>query len=237
MNQRVSAMLGTVLILLGGLFLLVNMAFNTAGVWIWQTWPLFIVAAGTLFMLAPLFFRPQKWTGLFFIPGTLVLTTGLLLLFSSIGNHWNIWGWGWPLIIVALALGLILAALTTRIIWMGVPAILLGGTGLILAYCAVSGDWGAWVWLWGLEVAAVGFMILAVGYLAKNLIVRTVGWSFVGFGAFAATIMMAMVGQNSRPLTFVSAAILILGGIALIAGGLLTGKKPPEQSDTNVVKQ
>jgi hypothetical protein len=234
MNRMVSAMIGTTLILLGALFLLVNLAFNATGAWMWQTWPLIIVAAGALFLLVPIFFRAQKWTGVFFIPGTPVLTTGLLLLVSSIGNSWRIWEWGWALVILAVAAGLVLAALTTRILWMGVPAILLGATALILAYCAITGDWGAWVWLWGLEAAAVGLMILAVGYLAKNNIVRTVGWSFVGFGAFAATAMMALAGLNSRLMTFFSAGILILGGIALIAGGLLTGKTPPAQSETPV---
>jgi hypothetical protein len=232
MNQRISAMIGTALILLGGLFLLLNLAFDTAGVWVWRTWPLFIVAGGVLFMLVPIFFRSQSWTGFFYIPGTSILAIGLLLLVSSTGDSWRIWEWAWSLVILAAAAGLILAALATRIYWVGVPAILIGATGLILAYCAVTGNWSAWVWLWGLEVAAVGFMILAVGYLAKNIIVRTVGWSIVGFGAFAATVMMAMAGQNSRPMTFVSAAILILGGIALVAGGMLTGKKPATQSET-----
>jgi hypothetical protein len=237
MNQKVSAMIGTMLILLGGVFMLINMAIPIAGAWVWQTWPLFIVAAGTMFMIVPFFFRQEKWTGVFFIPGTPILTTGLLLLVSSIGDSWNIWGWGWALVILAVAAGLILAAFTTRILWMGVPAILLGATALILAYCAITGDWGAWVWLWGLEVVAVGLMILAVGYLARNMVVRTVGWSFTGFGAFAATIMMALAGENSRYMTFVSAGILILGGIALIAGGLLAGKKQTAESNPTVVTQ
>jgi hypothetical protein len=64
----------------------------------------------------------------------------------------------------------------------------------LIAYCAVTGNRGAWVWLWGLEVAGVGFMILAFGFLAKNLVVRMVGGLFVGFGAFAAAVMMALVG-------------------------------------------
>jgi hypothetical protein len=237
MNQKVSAMIGTVLILLGALFLLVNLAFNAAGVWIWRTWPLFIVAGGALFMLVPLFFRREKWTGVFFIPGTPILVTGLLLLVSSIGNNWSLWAWGWSLVILAVAVGLALAGFATRILWMDVPAIILGATALILAYCAVTGNWGDWVWLWGLEVASVGCMILAVGYLAKNMVVRTVGWSFVGFGAFAATVMMALAGQNSRPMTFVSAAILILGGIALIAGGFLTGEKTPAPSEPTAADQ
>jgi hypothetical protein len=237
MNQKVSAMIGTVLILLGGLFMLINLAFNTAGEWVWRTWPLFVVAGGAMFMLVPLFFRSQQWTGVFFIPGTPILATGLLLLVSSISNDWSVWEWGWSLLIIAVAAGMILAALTTRILWMGVPAILLGATGLILAYCAVTGNWSAWAWLWGLEVAAVGLMIVAVGLLTKNIIVRTVGWSFVGFGAFAATAMMALAGQNARAMTFLSAATLILGGIALIAGGFLTGKKPPVQSETPVTNQ
>ncbi|MBN1440305.1 MAG: hypothetical protein JW929_12935 [Anaerolineales bacterium] len=225
MNQKVSTMIGTILILLGGLFLLVNAAFQAAGFWIWRTWPLFIVGGGAMFMLVPLFYRAQTWTGVFFIPGTLILAAGLLLLFSSIGRQWDIWSWGWSLIVVALAAGLVLAARTTRILWMGVPAILLGATGLILLYCAVTGNWSDWVWLWGFEVAAVGGMILAIGCLAKNLIVRTVGWAFVGFGAFAATAMMALTGRNSQTMYFLSAAVLIVGGIALIAGGLLSGKK------------
>jgi hypothetical protein len=237
MNQKVSAMIGTVLILLGGLFLLVNMAFQAAGAWVWQTWPLFIVAGGAMFMLVPLFYHRQKWTGVFFIPGTPLLITGLLLQISSIGNGWGIWQWAWSLVILAIAVGLVLAALTTRIYWMGVPAVLLGATGLILAYCAITGNWGDWVWLWGLEVAAVGCMIITVGYLAKNMIVRTVGWSFAGFGAFAATVMMALAGQNPRMMTLLSAGILILGGTVLIAGGLLTGKKPPAQSETSAASQ
>jgi hypothetical protein len=237
MNQKVSAMIGTMLILLGGVFMLINMAIPAAGAWIWQTWPLFVVAAGIGFMLVPFFFRQEKWTGVFFIPGTPILTAGLLLLGSSVLNGWEIWGWAWSLLIVAVAAGLILAALTTRILWMGVPAILLAATGLFLGYCAVTGNWSDWAWLWGLEVAALGLMILAVGFLAKNVVVRTVGWSFAGFGAFAATIMMALVGGNSRYMAFVSAGILILGGIALVAGGLLTGKKQPAQSDTTAVVQ
>jgi hypothetical protein len=234
MNQKVSAMIGTMLILLGGAFMLINMAIPAAGAWVGQTWPLFIVTGGAMFMLVPFFFRQEKWTGVFFIPGMPILVTGLLLLVSNILNSWNIWDWAWSLLIIAIAAGLILAAFTTRILWMGVPAILLAATGLILGYCAVTGNWSNWVWLWGLEVAAVGIMIIAVGILAKNMVVRTVGWSFIGFGAFAATIMMALAGENSRYMTFVSAAILILGGIALVVGGLLTGKKSPAQSETQV---
>jgi len=49
--------------------------------------------------------------------------------------------------------------------------------------------------------------------------------------------MMTLAGQNSRPMAFLSAAILILGGIALIAGGFLTGKKTPAQSETTVAPQ
>jgi hypothetical protein len=232
MNQKVSAMIGTVLILLGGLFMLINVAYQATGTWVWQTWPLFVIAAGTLFMLAPFFFRQEKWTGVFFIPGMIVLVTGLLLLVSSLGNVWKIWGWCWVLEVFAISAGLILAALTTRILWMIVPAVFLAATGLILAYCAVTGDWGAWVWLWGFEVAGVGFTILTVGYLAKDLVVRTVGWSFVGFGAFASTMMMALAGRDSRPMSYLSAVILILGGIALVAAGFLAGKKKLVESDS-----
>ena len=188
-----------------------------------------------MFLLAPLFYRREKWTGVFFIPGAPILTTGLLLLVSSIANAWAIWAWAWSLVVLAVAVGLVLAGLTTRIYWMGVPAIILIGTGLILGYCAVTGRWGDWAWLWGLEVAVVGCMILLVGHLAKNIVVRTVGWSFIGFGAFAATAMMALVGLNTRPMAYLSGAILILGGLALIAGGFVTGKKPDAQSETPAI--
>jgi hypothetical protein len=233
MNRKVSAMFGTLLILLGALFLLANVVFQTAGVWVWQTWPLLIVAGGALFLLAPLFYRREKWTGVFFIPGMPILTVGLLLLASSMGNLWGIWTWGWALVILAVAVGLALAGLATRIYWIGLPSIILCGTGLILGYCAVTGDWDAWIWLWGLEVAVIGAMILAVGYLAHNPVVRTVGWSFIGFGAFAATTMMALAGLNSRLMAFGSAGVLILGGIALIAGGLLSGRQLPPPSESN----
>jgi hypothetical protein len=220
-------LIGTTLIAVGVLFLGINLVFATTGVRFWETWPLAIVVPGLMFLLVPVFFRRERWTGVFLIPAMPILTTGMILAAASVSGAWQIWGWAWPLEVLSVAAGLLLAALATRIPWLAVPAIIVGANGLILEFCAVTGAWDAWVWMWGLEIVAVGLTVLTVGWIARNLPTRIVGWSFIGAGGLASAAMMALATGYSSIAAYVFAGLLICVGVAVILADRLAPRSTP----------
>jgi len=121
--DRRSTVTAIILIGLGVMFL----AFNTIpGLSLERTWPVifFVVAAG--FYLPPLAW-PSERKGLsaLFIPGSILLTLGLIFFYNTLTNDWESWAYAWTLI----------------------P----GGVGLGLALAARFGEWGRgalWVGVW-----------------------------------------------------------------------------------------
>jgi len=77
MNKRVSMLVGTFLILMGGLMLVSNVMLPLLGIrswyWrVWRLWPSLVVGVGA-----------------FFIFGAPILATGGVLLFTSVFNVWG----------------------------------------------------------------------------------------------------------------------------------------------------
>ena len=149
MNNVFSVLVGVVLVSIGLLVLAANLILPAFGIrlyWIepWRYWPLLVLGVGCFLTALALMSIRRRGFGVIFIPALPVLTTGGLLLFSSIFNLWWVWEFAWSLIVVSLALGFILAALASRIVWLGIPAILIGLNGLALAFCAFTGWWSAW---------------------------------------------------------------------------------------------
>ena len=67
----------------------------------WKLWPVIIVLAGIGLTIPGFFGFSRRGFGSFFIPGIPVLTTGAILLYASLTNHWNVWSVAWPLEILA----------------------------------------------------------------------------------------------------------------------------------------
>lgn len=92
------AFIGLGLLILLGQLLHINV--------IGMLWPLFIIAIGGLFFAAML--SGGRDGGAFAIPGSVIVTVGLILLVQNLLGLWATWAYAWALIIAAAGVGLIL---------------------------------------------------------------------------------------------------------------------------------
>ncbi len=86
------------------------------------------------------------------------LIVGANLLAVALGistRSWALYQYGWPgeLILVSILLWLLMAA--RRVIWLLIPAGIILGNGVIMAYYALTGNWAHWAFFWPLEPALV----------------------------------------------------------------------------------
>lgn len=84
---------GSILIGLGVMFLLGELFDISLGRY---AWPLFIILPG-VFMLGLGINQPDEGGGLT-IAGTLITTTGFLLLYQNSFDHWQSWAYAWALV-------------------------------------------------------------------------------------------------------------------------------------------
>lgn len=107
MHKRSSIIIGTILILVGLLFLVIQLfpglAFNLD---IGRQWPLIIVSVGVLLILSALLGSPALA-----IPGSIVSGIGGILYVQNLTNTWESWAYIWTLIPGFVGIGLILAGL------------------------------------------------------------------------------------------------------------------------------
>jgi hypothetical protein len=109
--------IGAVMIALGVLFLLWQLFGFQMGRWLW---PLFIVIPGLLFFLGMAF--GGKSAGSLAIPGSIMTTVGLLLLYQNTFDHFESWAYAWALIPSAAGCGLIINGM-----WSDLPALVQNG--------------------------------------------------------------------------------------------------------------
>jgi hypothetical protein len=67
-------------------------------------WPFFIIASGLMFFLAMVV--AGKSTGYLAIPGSIITTIGLILLFQNLTNRWESWSYAWALIPLSVGIGM-----------------------------------------------------------------------------------------------------------------------------------
>ena len=231
MNKQFSAMVGIALILLGASALVFNLAMSMLGpnVWqllIWRFWPLTVVGLGLALMLLPLLATGRRGLGALFIPGMPVLTTGGILLFTSVFHVWGAWEWLWPLEVLSLALGFLFAAIWMRSIWLLIPAIIVGANGVVFQFCTLTGLWGAWAVLWTIEPLAVGLAFLLIGaakrlgglFLAGTILCGLAGIGLVG---------MTLVGPSWWLIRLAGPVVLICVGFLLFVWGIASRRLSP----------
>ncbi|MCA9945986.1 MAG: hypothetical protein KC449_21030 [Anaerolineales bacterium] len=230
MKKRTANFGGLLLILLGVLALLDGTLWPLLG-WrfgIWHMWPLLVGAVGLSFIAAPILFPKERSLNWLFIPGFPVLVTSSLLFLGSVFRIWGIWEFLWPLVILGLAVGFLVTAVFVRNIWLMIPAIIVGVNGLIFLFCAITGLWEWWAFLWTLEPLAVGLALLvASGGTHPRLIKAGLILCVVAVGFFS---MMSFV--LSGWMSVVGAVLLIVAGAGLIAHGrtsLVLKEKSPDE--------
>jgi hypothetical protein len=220
MQKIFSLLAGLCLILMGVVFLAGNLLFPVIGLdvnWLqaWRLWPLIILGLGVFLTVLALTAVRKPGMGAIFIPASVVLTVGAICLYASLTGYYRVWVTAWPLVVLALALGFILAALASRIVWLLIPAIMVGLNGLVLAYCNTTGLWSAWSVLWAVEPLGVGLVFLLISIKLRS-------WLMAGLGfLFGELAWMAVFSAVAVPFLGAWAARLIGPALLILAGGLL----------------
>lgn len=99
----------------------------------------------------------------------LVIICNLAMVWlGGISGRWGILKRGWPTEMLAVSMGLGVILYATSSIWLLIPAAILLGNGVIFAYCAVTGNWHHWAYLWPLELLLVPGSIWLTIWLARR---------------------------------------------------------------------
>jgi hypothetical protein len=232
MERKHLIAVGMALILLGSLSLLLVGAAGLArvnlGAILWRFWPLTITALGLGLVIPPFLVRGQRALGALFIPGMPVLTTGGLLLLASLSNSWGLWGWLWPMLVISLAMGFLFAAIWMRLIWLAIPAIIIGLNGMVLQFCAITHLWHWWSVLWVIEPLAVGLALLTVGAVQGITGLRLAGLVLCGLAATAFMLMLVVLGAW-WPFGLVGPVSLLLIGLVVLGWGVLKALLVPRR--------
>jgi len=220
-KRSLSLIFGLTLVAIGGLSLLGNTLLTMQA---WRLWPLTVIIAGIALTLPGFFGLKRRGFGSFFIPGIPVLTTGGILLFASLFDRWNIWALAWPLEVLGLAVGFALAAIFMRVAGLAIPATIIGVNGLMLAFCNLTGLWGAWAILWPIEPLSVGLGLLIVGVVHRSPGTKLAGLILTGIAGAGFFIASFISMFNGTLLRFAVPGMLVLCGLILVSAQWL--KRP-----------
>ena len=92
-ERRGTAVLGTILIVIGGAFLVANVVGFDLDV----AWPAFVVVPGLVLFISAFLLPPQPGTGLA-IAGSIVTTVGLVLAVQDAADAYASWAYAWALV-------------------------------------------------------------------------------------------------------------------------------------------
>jgi hypothetical protein len=184
------------------------------------------VCLGALFVATPLLASRQRGLGGLFIPGLPILITGCILLFASVFGAWGAWEWLWPLEVLAVGAGFLFAAIRMRVIWLLIPAAVIGGIGSLCQFCAVTGWWEVWALAWTVVPLSLGLALLAIGVLKCSTELLTgaavlCGLAGIGFVVSLVTAALSIFIPVWWLWRWVGPVMLLLVGFALLAWGLI----------------
>ncbi len=222
MQKLSTTLIGVTMVLFGLLGLAINALLPALG-WLapWRFWPLFILGAGTVLFALAMFSIRHPGLGALFIPAVPLNMVGAILLFASVFNQWHVWEFAWSFVVLSVAVGFLLAMVFTRVIWFGIPTIIIGANALVLAFCSLTGLWSWWSVLWTIEPLAIGLVLLLVSYKTRSSVVAMLGLIFCAFAAFAFAMMTGLVAFGGWFFRLSGPALLVLLGVVLLGWGLI----------------
>lgn len=114
---------GWLMIGAGVLFVLANL-FGGPGFLARALWPLWVVGAGAgIFVMMVVFGKRWGWLA---VPASVTVTTGLLLFYANLFNHWISWVYSWTLLVAAGGLGILISHY-----WSGKPRNIAFGSAVV----------------------------------------------------------------------------------------------------------
>lgn len=155
--------LGAVLIGLGLLFLVVQIPGVRLGYYLW---PFFVIVPGLAFFVGMVL--GGRGAGGLAVPGSIVTTVGLILLYQNYTNHWESWAYAWALITVAAGVGVMINGT-----WSYRPALVVQGRRVATVGLALFLVFGAFFevlifrgligyaqWVWPVLLIGLGLFLL-----------------------------------------------------------------------------
>jgi hypothetical protein len=235
MQKKASFLIGLTLILVGILALAGNLFIRAAGYGTllgFRLWPIVVVGAGLLFCIPPFLFPGKRGLSGLFIPGLPVLATGIILFIASATGNWSIWGLLWPLEVLSLAAGFVLMAIFLKVPWLMIPASILGFTGLVLQFCALTGQWSSWAVLWTVVPFSVGLPLLLIGIFRKLEGVKLAGLILCGLAGLAFAALSTFLVTSHWLTRLIGPVIVLALGALLVV--LAFARRAPEKADAPV---
>jgi hypothetical protein len=163
---RANLVVGVVLVGLGSLSLLAQLA-QPFGAGIGRAaWPIYVIVPGLGFFVAMA--ASGRGAGWLAIPGSIVTAVGLILLYQNTFDHWESWAYAWALVFpTAAGLGVLIDGL-----WTDRPTAVRKGTLMAGSGLAVFVLFGAFfelgLDLGGLTGGAPGRVVLPVALIAAG---------------------------------------------------------------------
>jgi hypothetical protein len=139
---------------------------------------------------------------------------------------WGVWAWLWPMLLISMAMGFLFAAVYMRLIWLLIPATIIGLNGLVFQFCAITGLWHWWSVLWVIEPLSVGLALLVIGVRRDIAGLRTAGLILSGLAAALFMLMLIVLGAW-LPLGLLGPGLLILVGLLAVGWGVLRSTLAP----------
>ncbi|MBN1428364.1 MAG: hypothetical protein JXB07_08260 [Anaerolineae bacterium] len=234
MEKRLANTIGIILVFCGAVALIYNPMLPIirmrGGLYIAGT---AVSIVGLTLGLLPFMAPKKRGLGALFIPAIPILTTGGILFATAVFGRWTSWGALWPLEVLAVALGFALAGIYLRSVWLGIPAILIGVNGLVLAFCNITGEWEAWSVLWSAEPLAVGLAFLLIAARQHSKVLAFIGLAFCGFAWMAFEGMIALTLYDAQLFRIGGAATLIGMGVVLLGLNVFRGGEPAQPAATS----
>jgi hypothetical protein len=174
MRDRGALYVGILLLLLGLFFLFIEAAGSLLAPlglrfgWA-QAWPFIILFVGLAFWLPILIWWGQRenLSGLA-VPGTIILTVGLILLYQNVTGDWRSWSYMWAFIPMSVGLGLLaIYGLGKREQGLLVAAGIVSGIGLVFFVIFASAFGGLIRLLGPAALILIGVFILMRGLQAR----------------------------------------------------------------------
>ncbi|MBN1453760.1 MAG: serine/threonine protein kinase [Anaerolineales bacterium] len=138
--------------------------------------------------------------------GAILSSLGLILVFNMFAamvvtvTRQNIYNVGWAFEIYLAAGFFTLLAWAINKPWLLTPAIIIFGNAVILSYCALTGRWDDWIFLWMFEPMIVAVAILLPMSLKKNA-ERGIYWTRVG--SLLLTVAAVLLAVSTCWLSFI----------------------------------
>jgi uncharacterized membrane protein YoaK (UPF0700 family) len=102
-RSKLAPLAGGILLIGFGLISLLDQIFHGFRLWTYL-WPLVVIGFGVMFFVG--MFAGGKATAWLAIPGSIVVTNGLMLFLQNLTGRWESWSYGWTVILMSIGLGI-----------------------------------------------------------------------------------------------------------------------------------